>query len=94
MSMSRECRFYEATPGVWYLFLAIQEHGSVGYADTISVGPFTSEQEVSDYLDDFYANPGGVTIYRITTPIIGSFTIDLHAYLVKHAEKPQRRSSW
>lgn len=94
MSMQRECIFYEEKPGVWYLFLATMERGSIGYTHTISVGPFASEGETEQYLSNNYSNPGGVTIYRITTPIIGSFTIDLYASLVKHAEKPKSYNRW
>ncbi len=93
MSMQRECHFYEKKPGEWYLFIATMEHGSVSYTHTESVGPFPSEGATEEYLSDYFSNPGGVTIYRASSPTNG-FTQHLHEHLSKHADRPKSYNRW
>ena len=56
-SMSRHAAIYKAKNGKWYLELAPNEYGEEYDADLY--GPFNSEKEADDYLDNF-SNPGGM----------------------------------
>jgi len=55
-SMQRHCFIYKARDGKWYMELADREYGEREEATTY--GPFGSEDDADDYLDNF-SNPGG-----------------------------------
>lgn len=54
-SLERHCAFYKAQNGKWYMELADKEYGD--WKDSTTYGPFDSEDEAMDQLNNF-ANPG------------------------------------
>lgn len=59
MSTLRHCSLYKAKDQKWYMELAEEEYGE--YEDSDCFGPFDSEEECLDYLNNF-SNPGGYDI--------------------------------
>ena len=55
-SMQRHCAMYKASDGKWYMELA--DHEYADYEEANTYGPFSSQEQAMDYLDNF-SNPGG-----------------------------------
>jgi hypothetical protein len=56
MSCSRDCAFYKAQDGKWYMELAEEEYA--GREDATTYGPFGSQEAADKYLTDGFSNPG------------------------------------
>lgn len=57
MSTGLGCAFVEHKPNEWYLL-----HEEWSQRDEyVAYGPFPSQEKALDYLDDYFANPGGWT---------------------------------
>ena len=57
MSTGADCRFIEEKPGEWYY--EIQEWPYGDWPEYDINGPFNSQEDALQHLDDNYANPGG-----------------------------------
>lgn len=71
MSVPRHCEFWKASDGKWYLDLAVNEYhdsdedddegghpGDGEYEDSITYGPFSTQEAADAYLTGHFSNPG------------------------------------
>jgi hypothetical protein len=71
VSVSRHCEFWKASDGKWYMDLAVNEYydddddgesygrpGDGDYEDSITYGPFPSQEAADAYLTGHFSNPG------------------------------------
>lgn len=56
-SMMREAFIFKAQDGQWYYFIAHREYGE--YPNGSFYGPFGSEEQAEQHMDDNHSNPGG-----------------------------------
>ena len=67
MSTGLECTFIEVKPGRWYYLLEDWDTPKCAFdwrESATAYGPFDSEDEAVDHLDDNHANPGGWSSVR------------------------------